>query len=167
MKLFSVIIVLAATLALPTHAIDLPKYVAAPYSKELTRWLKAHPQYRLANSVDCECTEEIATVRKGQGGVWKPMPGYEPYFAAADFDGDGVKDFAVVVRPDTGTLPTKIVVFLLDRHGRAKEVVDSNVRESRIDHFALFVAPGEGKRKRLLWGAFASEGEEVQLRGAH
>jgi hypothetical protein len=90
------------------------------------------------------------------------MPGYEPYFAVADFDGDGIKDFAVIVRSDFTPERAKIVLFLLDRHGKAKKVADQDVKEPTISHLALFVSHDVG-RKRLLWGAFASEGEEVQL----
>src|ERR1700726_4198438 len=66
-------------------------------SSVVAGWLSKHPEYRLANDKDCECDEDIRTMRNGSGGVWKPIPGYHPPVACGDFNGDGVIDFAVVV----------------------------------------------------------------------
>lgn len=63
----------------------------------LKSWLVNHPQYRLAINKDCDCEGDIQQMKTGYGGLTTPVPGYHPYVATGDFNGDGVRDFAVVV----------------------------------------------------------------------
>src|SRR5258708_5456139 len=60
-------------------------------------WLAQHPEYRAAEDKDCECAEDIAQLRAGNGGNWTAAPDYHPYRAVGDFNGDGAVDFALVV----------------------------------------------------------------------
>jgi hypothetical protein len=63
----------------------------------LKDWLAQHKQYRLATDEDCDCAGSIDDMKTGYGGKVKPIPNYHPYVATGDFNGDGVRDFAVVV----------------------------------------------------------------------
>jgi hypothetical protein len=60
-------------------------------------WLARHSGYRQATDEDCDCAGDIQQMRAGYGGAWKPVRNYHPYIATADFNGDGVEDFAVVI----------------------------------------------------------------------
>src|SRR2546422_8970701 len=63
----------------------------------IDEWLRAHPQYRIAQETDCDCAEDIQAVRHGYGGIWKGNPQYNPYYTVGDFNGDGKTDFAVAL----------------------------------------------------------------------
>ncbi|MBZ5702087.1 MAG: hypothetical protein LAN84_09590 [Acidobacteriia bacterium] len=71
--------------------------LTAEEKKVLESWLTRHPEYRVATDEDCDCADDIKQMRVGSGGAWKPVPDYHPYTATGDFNGDGVRDFAVVV----------------------------------------------------------------------
>src|SRR5579859_2902071 len=63
----------------------------------LQTWLTRHPQFRVAADADCDCADELQRMRAGYGGKWAPAPDYHPYVIAGDFNGDHIRDFAVVV----------------------------------------------------------------------
>src|SRR5713226_10452693 len=71
--------------------------LAAQEQKVLKSWLAHHPQYRMATDADCDCAGDIEQMKTGYGGLMKPVRDYHPYVATGDFNGDGVRDFAVAV----------------------------------------------------------------------
>jgi hypothetical protein len=70
--------------------------------------LSKHPEYRAATPEDCQCNEDIESVRHGDGAAFPAVPEYQPYVMQGDFDGDGVGDVAIVAM--TTTPEHKIVV---------------------------------------------------------
>lgn len=63
-----------------------------------TAWLMAHPSFRMATDADCECADDIRTMRTtGYGGRWKAVRDYHPYVVTGDFNNDGAADFAIAV----------------------------------------------------------------------
>jgi len=83
----------------------------ANHMKQVQFWLDEHPEYRLANLDDCECIDSVQLLRKGNGEAWKPQPNYQPYYVVADFDNDGAKDFAVIVRCLVGEEKALVLIF--------------------------------------------------------
>ena len=55
------------------------------------QWLETRPWLRLATERDCSNKEGLEATRQEYGR------GYQPYYAAGDFSGDGEEDFAVVL----------------------------------------------------------------------
>jgi len=103
------------------------------------------------------------TLRRGQGSAWKPQPKYQPYYARGDFDGNGSTDFAVVVRPVDREEGALILVFLSGKSTRGPMPLSYPVSGKSIKNVGLFLGRGQAPRVPLLFGAFASEAEEVEI----
>lgn len=120
-------------------------------------WLRAHPAHRLAEPADCSCDDDIAAMRRGSGGLWTPVPDYQPYVATGDFNADGFADFAVVVverrRPDDGF---SLLVFNGTAGGwLARPAFEGPTR--RMAFRGLFWGPPRPRPYRLNMGAFESD----------
>ena|ERR1022692_14855 len=128
----------------------------AEQSSVVAGWLSKHPEYRLANDKDCECDEDIQTMRAGSGGVWKPVPDYHPYVASGDFNGDGVIDFAVVVINRRKAHDFVLLVFNGpdDVHHPIPAFVGSH---SDLAGSGLSYGPPRPKPYRLVVGPFESD----------
>jgi hypothetical protein len=134
----------------------------------LQRWLSAHRGFRSAAISDCECAEDIAAMRKGSGGPWKPVPDYQPYAATGDFNGDGRGDFAVVVIDTSKSIQEafRLLVFngpfstTLGNPTPAFEKAGLNLQGA-----GLFFGPPRPQPYRLLVGGFESEGMLLQPTG--
>src|SRR2546425_373123 len=86
--------------------------LAPNHQRLVDQWLRSHQEYRIARDEDCDCAEDLATIRRGSGGIWKPDPQYRPYYRVGDFNGDGRTDFAVaVIGPAGETKPFVILIF--------------------------------------------------------
>src|SRR6266513_1931036 len=68
--------------------IQVPDYLKPEHHDVIERWLKTHAGFRLATDGDCSCDTEIARLRNGAANQL-PIPDYHPYYAVADFNGDG------------------------------------------------------------------------------
>ncbi|HJW04798.1 MAG TPA: hypothetical protein VJ548_16080 [Azospira sp.] len=136
----------------------IPDYIGLSERVTLEAWLDANPKLRVATDEDCNCTEDIASVRKGDGGVWKPKPSFHPYYVSGDFNDDKIIDFAVV---------------LIERETRKRFLAIFNnpyARHAKPAYFAeadvvLFFGPPRPKPYRLIVGDFWSEGESLEPKG--
>jgi len=137
--------------------------LSEPDRQDLARWMESHPGYRLATENDCNCRDDIDELRRGSGGAWKPQPTYQPYYAQGDFDGNGLLDFAVVVRDEAQGGASQILVFLRRSEGHDTQVASKPIDRGDLRGFGLFVGTPAGKRTKLLAGAFGSEGYEVEI----
>lgn len=142
--------------------------IRPPHSEIIQRWLLAHPGYRLATTSDCNCDEDIEAIRKGDGNAWKPEPGYQPYVAIGDFDGDGVEDIATVAVPDRADAGIFVLIALSAPNGEAGEVLQVARDGSNVAGRGLFVRranlKSNGICSRLLFGAFSSEAEDIPIK---
>lgn len=68
---------------------ELPSYILPEHRAVLQEWLKAKPNLRAATEADADA-EELKLVRDGYTGK-----SFQAYYAVADFNHDGQKDFAV------------------------------------------------------------------------
>jgi hypothetical protein len=131
--------------------------LTAQEQKVLESWLAHHLQYRAATDQDCDCADDIKEMKAGSGGVWKPVPDYHPYAATGDFNGDGVRDFAVVVLDRSKQEKNfALVVF----NGPFKsETASPAFLETGLDlsGCGLFYGPPRPKPYRLLVGRFESD----------
>jgi hypothetical protein len=123
----------------------------------LKNWLARHSEYRQATDEDCDCVADMQQMRGGYGGQQKPVPGYHPYSATGDFNGDGVEDFATV---------------LIDRRRQARNfalIVFNGPFQSEppqpafmesdlnLKYEGLFYGPPRPKPYRLLLGPFETD----------
>ena len=148
------------------HAAKLPDYIPSEHREAVQTWLDTHAQYRLALTEDCQCDEDIESIRRGPEGFWEPEPAYQPYAAVGDFDGDGLKDLVVVVVPLKAGHRALVLVFF-GAPGSVPITVKTQ-REGSVAGLGLFArAPAttaENQSWRLLVGAFESEAEEVLIK---
>jgi hypothetical protein len=147
---------------------DMPEYINAPYSEQVMAWLNAHPSYRLAVEDDCQCKNDIESLRKGTGGPWKPQPSYEPYYATGDFNGDGQEDAAIVVVPkEKGQSLLVVVLFGKSRDASAIKPAEIPIAGDDLIERGLFVRASTSKKAhehwKLLFGTFESEAEEIRI----
>jgi hypothetical protein len=138
-------------------------YIPLQHLNQVDAWLKTQEGYRLATIEDCDCLESIVSLRKGDGAAWKPKPNYEPYYATGDFDGDGIKDFAVIVRPIIKEDEAKVLVFLSGQSGKSAIPLVYPLRDKTIRGIGLFLGRSRGNVAKLLVGAFSSEAEELPI----
>jgi hypothetical protein len=131
-------------------------------AKAIYAWLAKHKEYQLATVEDCNCLEGIGILREGDGKAWKPQPSYQPYYAVGDFDGNGVQDFAVVVRPVSQQEGSQVLVFMRSALGGSNNPISYPVRSKTLEGVALFARPKKTKTA-LLVGAFSSEAEEIRI----
>jgi hypothetical protein len=157
-------IAFAALLPLGSSGLSGSHTLSSGQSSMVAAWLSAHPGYRLAEDRGCECDEDIQSMRAGAGGVWKPVPNYDPNVASGDFNSDGIVDFAVVVISVRKAQDFTLLVFNgpIDVHHRVPAFVDQNRDMRRI---GLFYGSPRPKPYRLLIGPFESEGLVLQPRG--
>ena len=144
------------------YASDLD-YMAAKHRNALKDWLAENNKYRLATIDDCECLENVLSLRRGSGGAWKPQPDYQPYYVANDFNGDGVSDFAVVVRPMVSEEGSLVLIFLGKSGGGYAVPLVHSVRERSIANLGFFLGRAKEKPVVLLIGVFFSEGEVISI----
>jgi len=130
----------------------------------IAAWLAAHPDFRMAEDRDCECDDDINTMRAGDGGEWKPVPDYHPYVASGDFNSDGISDFAVVVINKQAPPDFTLLVFNgpFDVH---RPVPAFTWAHQDLKGTGLFFGPPRPKPYRLLIGPFESEGLVLQPKG--
>jgi hypothetical protein len=138
-------------------------YMPSQQQKEVNAWLRMQTRYRLATIEDCDCMEGVSLLRKGDGAAWKPQPYYQPYYTTGDFDGDGTKDFAVIVRPINREDGAKVLVFLKRKRDKSANPLVYPLPDKTIKNTGLFLARSKGKVSKLLVGAFGSEAEEVPI----
>jgi hypothetical protein len=125
--------------------------------KVLKDWLGQHKQYRRATDQDCDCASDIENMKTGYGGKVKPIPDYHSYVATGDFNGDGVRDFAVVViDPSKQEKNFALVVF--------NGPFDSGTTSPAfmrlgldLKYSGLSYGPPRPKPYRLLLGPFESD----------
>lgn len=125
--------------------------------KLLEGWLAQHPEYRLATDADCDCSEDIQRMKAGSGGKWKPVPDYHPYIATGDFNGDGIRDFAIVVIERSKQEKNFVLVVF---NGPFNSEAGSPVFvQAGLDlkYSGLFYGSPRPKPYRLLVGTFGSD----------
>lgn len=131
--------------------------------KALESWLVHHPEYRLASDEDCDCAGDIEKMKAGSGGAWKPVPDYHPYIATGDFNGDGMRDFAVVVIDRSKQVKNFVLVVF---NGPFKSDTASPVFiQSGLDlkYSGLFYGPPRPKPYRVVVGGFDSNSGSVLI----
>lgn len=133
------------------------------HSLEINRWLSANPEYVRATTKDCNCQEDIASMRRGEGHAWRAQPTYEPYYAVGDFDGNGAEDFAIVVKSIRERVDVRVIVFLGRKGKKGFDATNLKVEASSLEGFAIFTRRRSGQRTILLVGPFASEGTPVNV----
>lgn len=95
-SIYSFNFLICVALLMPTLSVGasepgVPDYITSAQQDALKAWLSAHPEFRVATDKDCECADNIASIRNGYGGVWKANPNYHPYFASGDFSTETMK----------------------------------------------------------------------------
>jgi hypothetical protein len=72
--------------------------LSADQARVLSAWLVSYPTYRMATDDDNSCPDAyFDSDIRGPCEAPEPTPGYHPYQAVGDFNGDGATDFAVVL----------------------------------------------------------------------
>src|SRR5215211_2300663 len=111
-------ILLIATLAIPTTGMSAKQKDSVPqlipkHKAVLQKWLAQKPNFRLAIEEDCgDCQDDLAQIRRGDGGKWKAVPNYQPYYSVGDFNSDGIEDFAVaLIKTDKQEQRFAIAIF--------------------------------------------------------
>lgn len=132
-------------------------------SLEIDRWLRANSEYGRATVEDCNCQEDIASLKRGDGRAWKAQPTYEPYYAVGDFDGNGAADFAIVVKNIRERADVRVIVFLARKGKNEFDAINVKVDAGSLEGIALFAKRRSGHRTTLLVGPFASEGTPVNI----
>lgn len=145
-------------LAAPDQGV--PDYILPAQQAVLKAWISNHPEFRVANDKDCDCADNIAEIRKGDGGVWKAVPNYHPYYVSGDFNGDKKIDFAVILVQPSEKGKHFLAIFNGPYKSGSKPVYLS------AEDGALFYGDPRPKPYRLIIGAFASEGASLEPKGA-
>ena len=127
----------------------------------LDAWMAQHSEIQLANDADCECAESINDMKTGYGGNWTPVRDYHPYVATGDFNGDGARDFAVVVIDRKK--PTKNFTLLVfngpfNPGSGTPAFVKSDLG---LRNQGLFFGPPRSKPYRLVLGRFESDNSVI------
>lgn len=133
------------------------------HSRKLKEWLNLNQEYRLATLEDCECLDSVISLRKGDGYAWKPQPTYQPYYSVGDFDGNGIKDFAVVVLRVNRETEIQVLVFLMERGNNLSHLIVYPLHDKTVKNLGLFLGRNSGSVVKLLVGAFSSEAEELLI----
>lgn len=123
----------------------------------LARWLGQHKQYRPATDQDCDCAGDVEEMKSGYGGKVKPIADYHPYIATGDFNGDGVRDFAVVVI-DLSKKEKNFALVVFNGPFDS-ETASPAFMKSGLDlkYSGLSYGPPRPKPYRLLLGPFESD----------
>jgi hypothetical protein len=156
MKSFLTILLLAL-FSLPEILLGSETYVAnvpASHLKTVKNWLVEHPNYVPIEKAECECDTDLKEIRLGKAGR-SPNPAYNPHYASGDFNFDGVKDFAVLLKNKTTSKPVA-VVFSKESNGRSKGFpLEIPFLPSGV---GLFYGPPRPRPYYLVVGTFGSEG---------
>ncbi len=146
--------------------VDAGHTLTSRQSGVMASWLTAHSGFRVATAADCACAEDIAQMRKGFGGRWKPVRDYAPYVATGDFNGDGQSDFAVVVVDISR--PREHLFILMVFNGPSQSAVKPHFTQRDLDMRGkgLFFGAPRPRPHRLVVGAFESEGAILQPVGS-
>jgi hypothetical protein len=151
-----------AVLTAAVAAAEVPSYVLPAHASALGPWMSSHSHLRVATDEDCQCAEEVEDLRRGTGGKWAANPGFHPYYAAGDFNGDGHQDFAVVLVDKANPKSRRVVVFngpFSTQRSKGPAYVSSKYVG------ALFFGPPRPKPWRLVIGPFETEGAILEPRG--
>jgi FG-GAP repeat len=156
--LLAILVVASVTTLLAAHTLNSKQRAVVEF------WLKHHPDYRLATDADCNCADNIQVIRRGSGGLWKPVPDYHPYVVSGDFNGDGKTDIAVTV-VSRSTHKYGLLMFNgpFDSQDVAPAFFD---KDSGLAGDPLFYGPPRPKPYRLVIGPFESEGAIVEPHGS-
>jgi hypothetical protein len=129
-------------------------------ARVVDRWLKSHAGYRVATDDDCEdCATNIAALRRGSGGPWKPVPNYHPYCVEGDFNGDKNRDLAIVVVAPTKAAERFVLLVFNGPFTSPGTHSPAFVSEPMdLKHSGLAYGPPRPRPYRLLIGEFESEG---------
>lgn len=128
-------------------------------------WLRRHPDQRLADVPDCDCGDDISSLKSGYGGAWPKIVDYHPYRAIGDFNGDGATDIAIVVIDRSkAQRPFTLLVF---NGPFGKDPPNPSFEWSDLDlkGHGLFYGPPRSKPYRLVVGRFEAEGTIVAPQG--
>ena len=147
--------ILGSTTAIAQGTTD---YIPPRQRAVLGQWLEQHPALHVATDADCQCSDGIAQIRKGSGGVWKANPNYHPYYAFGDFNSDGAQDFAVVLIDSAKKL--HLVIF----NGPVAPGISPAYQSTKYVGALFFGAP-RPKPYRLVVGDFGSEGGLFKPKG--
>jgi hypothetical protein len=144
---------------------EIPELIKSPHREAISLWLGQHPTYRLANRADCDCSEDIHSLRTGCGGTQTAEPSYEPFYATGDFNGDGLEDAAVIMMSSNLRSSNLVVAFFQRSPNKSDRPREIPIRERDIGGLGLFSrkpSPSSTDRRwRLLFGAFESEAEQL------
>ena len=139
-------------------------HTLAPQEKRvLAVWLAQHPSFRAATNQDCSCAEDIQEMKAGDGGVWRPVPDYHPYVATGDFNGDGIRDFAVAVIERTKSVhPFTLLVFNgpFDSDGSRPAFIGKDLD---LRYMGLSFGPPRPKPYSLIVGRFGSDNTSILI----
>jgi hypothetical protein len=133
-----------------------PTYLDADGRRVLAAWLAGHPGYRLLNDADCRCDDDLREIRQLSQGVWRPEPGFHPYYRVGDFNGDGRSDLAVGL--GTAGTPGRFQVLVIDHYRGRRGPVRTYLSPPYDLGEALFFGAPRPRPRRLLVGPFDSEG---------
>lgn len=156
--IFVVLSVPALCMAAPDQGV--PDYIAPAQQTVLRAWISEHPEFRVANDKDCECSDDIAEIRKGDGGVWKANPNFHPYYVSGDFNQDKQLDFAVILIKQSEKGKHLLAIF----NGPFKK--HSKPAFLSAEDGALFYGAPRPKPYSLIVGVFGSEGGALKAKGA-
>jgi hypothetical protein len=142
--------------------------VQPTHQQIMQAWLAGHPGSRIATEMDCgDCADQINAIRRGMGGVWKSVPEYQPYYLVGDLNGDGHKDFAIVVVMPGKSAKRFILLVFNGPFQPAKPQQPSFVSGPMdLAGQGLFFGPPRPRPYRLLVGGFESEGRVLLPRGS-
>ena len=131
--------------------------------KVLASWLAAHPQFRAATDLDCDCSEDIKQMRTVSDGVWKAVPDYHPYSVSGDLNGDGALDFAVVVVERSSSVK-KATLLVFNGPLRTSDARPS-FSASDLDLLGkgIFFGPPRPKPYRLVVGGFETDNTNLLI----
>ena len=157
-------LILIAAIAAPPVPQGLP-HLPRQQQHVLDRWLHAHPDFRLATEADCgQCSEQIASVRRGFDTTWPAVPSFHPYYVSGDFNGDGVPDFAVALLDRSRReLPFTLLVF--NGPFSSNRVAGPAFVSEPLDlrGSGIFFGPPRPKPYRLVVGPFESDNTDVLI----
>ncbi len=153
---------LAALLCLSLAMPALAGHTLAPQEqKVLTDWLVKHPLFRAATDQDCDCAEDIQQMKAGDGGIWRPVPDYHPYVVTGDFNGGGIRDFAVVVIDKTKSIHQYTFLVFNGPFGLDSVAPVFVATALDLKYMGLFFGPPRPKPYRLVMGRFDSDNTSI------
>jgi hypothetical protein len=151
----------AAFPATPTS--EVPAYISPPHRAALEKWLTTAKTFRVATDEDCNCSDDIAAMRRGYGGAWKANPNFHPYYVVGDFNGDRHTDFAVVVIRGFDNSKREVAIF---NGPFSTDAAKAPAYLSGKYVGALFFGSPRPKPWRLIVGPFESEGSLLIPKGS-